>query len=44
MSWVAPEFDRDAVLVDVPGSDYNHDGAINSQDYFDSLAAFFTGC
>lgn len=30
-------------VVDCP-SDFNHDGFVNSQDLFDFLAAFFSGC
>ena len=25
-------------------ADFNEDGVVNSQDFFDYLAAFFTGC
>jgi hypothetical protein len=25
-------------------ADFNHDGTVNSQDYFDFLTAFFNGC
>lgn len=35
------------VLVDLAGdcsADFNHDGILNSQDYFDFIVAFFAGC
>jgi hypothetical protein len=32
------------VLEPACSGDFNGDGALNSQDFFDFLAAFFAGC
>lgn len=37
------DFLRD-FFTGLPSSDYNADGLINSQDYFDFLVAFFSPC
>ena len=33
-----------AAAQDAPPADVNHDALVNSQDFFDFLAAFFAGC